>query len=256
MSSIKPSPCIVVQQDGTVTVNPPALDCGAGSPVRRVSAGAAVGLLLALVAGAPACAVRTWSHSSSPRPISPEVQEALSEAGSEWAAVEAIAAGAQLEVRLRAAAPPDDRTVEAPPARLALRPLRRRAAALQDTLQDSRIVKGRFHAAAADTLTLALEDGCRHQWNRRAVRQVKIRRPFLARPAGWIAFGIGTAIVLPLLFPLEDLSGGAVPLILSYTAFPASLPFFFVSSMKTVYTAPPAGRGHGEIDLTAARTCD
>lgn len=214
-----------------------------------------MGLLLALVAGAPACAVRTWSHSSSPRPISPEVQEALSEAGSEWAAVEAIAAGAQLEVRLRAAAPPDDRTVEAP-ARLALRPLRRRAAALQDTLQDSRIVKGRFHAAAADTLTLALEDGCRHQWNRRAVRQVKIRRPFLARPAGWIAFGIGTAIVLPLLFPLEDLSGGAVPLILSYTAFPASLPFFFVSSMKTVYTAPPAGRGHGEIDLTAARTCD
>lgn len=255
MSSIKPSPCIVVQQDGTVTVNPPAPDCGAGSPVRRVSGGAAVGLLLALVAGAPACAVRTWSHSSSPRPISPEAQEASSESGSGWAAVEAIAAGVQVEARLRTALPPDDRAVETP-TRLALRPLRRRAAALQDTLQNSRIVKGRFHAAAADTLTLALEDGCRHQWNRRAVRLVKIRRPFLARPAGWIAFGIGTAIVLPLLFPLEDLSGGAVPLILSYTAFPASLPFFFVSSMKTVYTAPPAGRGHGEIDLTAARTCD
>lgn len=237
-----------------MAVNPPALDCGAG-PVRRVSGGAAVGLLLALVAGAPACAVRTWSHSSSPRPISPEAQEASSESGSGWAAVEAIAAGVQVEARLRTALPPDDRAVEMP-TRLALRPLRRRAAALQDTLQDSRIVKGRFHAAAADTLTLALEDGCRHQWNRRAVRQVKIRRPFLARPAGWIAFGIGTAIVLPLLFPLEDLSGGAVPLILSYTAFPASLPFFFVSSMKTVYTAPPAGRGHGEIDLTAARTCD
>lgn len=238
-----------------MAVNPLTLDCGAGGPVRRVSGGAAVGLLFALVAGAPACAVRTWSYSSSPRPISPEAQEASSESGSGWAAVEAIAAGVQVEARLRAAAPPDDRTVETQ-ARLALRPLRRRAAALQDTLQHSRIVKGRFHAATADALTLTLEDGCRHQWNRRAVRLVKIRRPFLARPAGWIAFGIGTAIVLPLLFPLEDLSGGAVPLILSYTAFPASLPFFFASPMKTVYTAPLAGRGHDEIDLTASRTCD
>lgn len=106
-----------------MTVNLPALDCGAGSPVRRVSGAAAVGLLLALVAGAPACAVRTWSYSSSLRPISPEAR-------------------------------------------------------------------------------------------------------------------------------------GAVPLMLSYTAFPASLPFFFASSMKTVYTAPHAGRGHDEIDLTASRTCD
>lgn len=226
-----------------------------GSAVRRVSGAAAVGLLLVLVAGAPACAVRTWSYSSSPSPISPAAQDAPSESGSEWAAVEAIAAGAQVEARLRTAAPPDDRTVETP-ARFALRPLRRRAAALQDTLQDSRIVKGRFHAATADTLTLTLEDGCRHQWNRRAVRLVKIRRPFLARPAGWIAFGVATAFVLRSLFPLEDLNGVAVPLILSYTAFPAPLPFFFVSSMKTVYTAPPAVRGHGEIDLTASRTCD
>lgn len=56
-----------------MTVNPPGLDCGSGSPVRRVpgrripvrridagaGAGAAAGLLLALLVGAPACAVRT-----------------------------------------------------------------------------------------------------------------------------------------------------------------------------------------------------
>ena len=123
-------------------------------------------------------------------------------------------------------------------------------------MQDGKIVKGRLHAATADALTLALEDGCRHRWDRRAVRLVKVRRPFFARPAGWIAFGIGTAFMLGSLLPLEDLSAGAIPFILSYTALPASLPFFFVSSMKTVYAAPPAGRGQDEIDLTAARTCD
>lgn len=234
-----------------MTVNLLRLDCGAGGRVRRVKDGAAIGLLLALLVGAPACAARTWPYSPGPRPISPEVRETPSASRSAWATVEAIAAGALVEAHLLAAAPPDGRTVETP-ARSALRSLRRRATAMQD----SRVVKGRFHAANADTLTLALEDGCRHQWDRRAVRLVKVRRPFFARPAGWIAFGIGTAFMLRSLLPLEDLSGGAVPLILSYTAFPASLPFFFVSSMKTVYAAPPADRGQDEIDLTASQTCD
>lgn len=232
-----------------MTVNSASQDYGAGGPVQRVSGAAAAGLLIALLAGAPACAVRTWSYSSGPHQISPDVQEASSE--SEWAALETIAAGTLVEAHLRAAAPPDGRTVETP-ARFAPRSLRRRATAMQD----SEVVKGRFHAANADTLTLALEDGCRHQWDRRAVRLVKVRRPFFARPAGWIAFGIGTAFMLRSLLPLEDLSGVAVPLILSYTAFPASLPFFFVSPMKTVYAAPPADRGQGEIDLTASQTCD
>ena len=232
-----------------MTVNLCAQDHCAGDPVRRVSA-AAAGLLLALLVGAPACTARTWSYSSGPRPISPEVQETFSAFGSAWAAVEAIAAGALVEAHLQAA-PPDDRSIETP-ARFALRPLRRQAPAMQD----GRIVKGRFHAATADALTLTLEDGCRHRWDRRAVRLVKVRRPFFARPAGWIAFGIGTAFMLRSLLPLEDLSAGAIPLMLSYTTFPASLPFFFVSTMKTVYAVPPTGRGQGEIDLTATRTCD
>lgn len=214
------------------------------------AAGAAISLLLALLVGAPACAARTWSQSG-PRPIAPEAREASSASGSEWAAVETIAVGALVEAHLRAAAPPDGRIVETP-ARFALRPFRRRA----PVMQDGRIVKGRLHAATADALTLALEDGCRHRWDRRAVRLVKVRRPFFARPAGWIAFGVATAFMLRALLPPEDLSAGAVPLMLSYTAFPAALPFFFVSPMKTVYAAPPADRGQGEIDSTAARTCD
>ena len=206
-----------------------------------------------LLAGGTACATGSGSR----RAETPMALQAVDRGrpGSGWAAVETIAAGALVEAHLRAAAPPDGRTVETP-ARFALRPLGRRTPAMQDGRQDGRIVTGRLHAATGDALTLALEDGCRHRWDRRAVRLVKVRRPFFARPAGWIAFGIGTAFMLGSLLPLEDLSAGAVPLILSYTAFPASLPFFFVSSMKTVYTAPPAGRGQDEIDLTAARTCD
>lgn len=231
-------------------MNPPGLDYGAGNPARRVSgAGAAAGLLLALLVGAPACAVRTWSFS--PRPIAPEVQETASRSESGWAAVETIVAGVEIDVHLRAAAPPDSGSDEAPP-RLALRPLRRQAA----PLPDGEIVKGRFLAATADTLTVTLPDGCRQRLARQAVHRVRVRRPFWSRPPGWIAFGVGTAFVLRWLLPLEDLSAGAVPLILSYTSFPASLPFFFVSAMKTVYTAPPATPGHGAIDLSAARTCD
>ena len=204
---------------------------------------ASAGFVFLLLAGGTACA----TGSRSLRAEKPTGLQAADRGRPGWSRLQTVAAGAEVEVRLYDEA----ETVETP-ARFTLRPLGRRA----PVMQDGRIVKGRLHAATADALTLALEDGCRHRWDRRAVRLVKVRRPFFARPAGWIAFGVATAFMLRALLPPEDLSAGAVPLILSYTAFPASLPFFFVSPMKTVYAAPPADRGQGEIDSTAARTCD
>lgn len=211
-------------------------------PIRR-NGFASAGFAFLLLAGGTAC-VRGSGPRRSETPTRPQ---AADRDRPEWSRLQTVAAGAEVEVRLH----DEEETVETP-ARFALRPLGRLAPAMQD----GRIVKGRLHAATADALTLALEDGCRHRWDRRAVRLVKVRRSFFARPAGWIAFGVATAFMLRALLPPEDLSAGAVPLMLSYTAFPASLPFFFVSPMKTVYAAPPADRGQGEIDSTAARTCD
>ena len=215
-------------------------------PIRR-NGFASAGFVFLLLAGGTACATSSGSRRSE----TPTALQAVDHGRPGWSRLQTVAAGAEVEVRLYDEA----ETVETP-ARFALRPLGRLAPAMQDGRQDGRIVKGRLHAATADALTLALEDGCRHRWDRRAVRLVKVRRPFFARPAGWIAFGVATAFMLRALLPPEDLSAGAVPLMLSYTAFPASLPFFFVSPMKTVYAAPPADRGQGEIDSTAARTCD
>ena len=218
----------------------------------RIGRGAAVSLLsLVLLAGGLACATQTRPRHFSMRPVPTEV-ESSARSGSEWAVVEAITADTQVEAYVRAAALQDSRVAKTP-TRFTLRPLRRRAA----TLRNGRIVKGRFHAATSDTLTLASADGCRHQLHRRAVRVVKIRRPFLARPPGWLALAVGTAVMTKMILPAKDLTWLGPPLIWSYTALPASLPFFFASAMQTVYTAPPADSELRETDWTVSpRTCD
>ena len=69
--------------------------------------------------------------------------------------------------------------------------------------RDNRRIKGRFHSATADSITLVLEDGQTRTFPKRAVRKVLIPRPFSKRTPGWIATGTTAAILIGLVGPWD-----------------------------------------------------
>ena len=55
--------------------------------------------------------------------------------------------------------------------------------------RENRRIKGRFHSATADSITLVLENGQTRTVDKQAVRKVLIPRPFKKRWPGWVALG-------------------------------------------------------------------
>ena len=108
------------------------------------------------------------------------------------------------------------------------------------------MIQGRFHAATADTLTLALDEWSlpTHTIAKSAVYTVHARRPVGKRSAGWLALGGVAAIVALIVGTEEDYThAGRVMIGAMYTALiglPASLPGFLGQQMQRIYEAPPA----------------
>ena len=59
-----------------------------------------------------------------------------------------------------------------------------------------RKIKGLFHSATDDSLTLERQDGQRHTFQKLAVRKVLVHRPLLKRYQGWIALGVSAFLGL------------------------------------------------------------
>ncbi len=99
--------------------------------------------------------------------------------------------------------------------------------------QGSRKIRGRFHSAAADSITLELKDGQMHTLEKQDVRKVRIHRPYLQRWPGWAALGVGGLIV----GLLGDLDGPTSNRFYAQVSFnlPIAAAFFFGSGMKGIY---------------------
>lgn len=192
----------------------------------KYDTGLAFILAIPLLVGGAACATRIQSYEFDMKGASVDAPAAITSCG--WSNVKAVTPGAEIEVRLNDAA----------------------------ALPEKRIVKGRFHAVTADALVLTSPDGSERILERQAVHVIRARRPFWTRSPGWIALALGAGSVTALFPPGGDLSWSYLPVMLAYTSLPASLPFFFASAMKTVYTAPTADGELHETDWTTSpRTC-
>ena len=107
--------------------------------------------------------------------------------------------------------------------------------------EGSRRVKGRFHSATDDFVTLTLPDGQNRTFQKQSVRAFLTHRSFWKRWPGWAALGVFT-IPLWLGLPIRDedpLRGLWVGAVL---ATPISALFFYGSRMKGIYDVPPNHR--------------
>ena len=102
-------------------------------------------------------------------------------------------------------------------------------------------IKGRFHSASADSITLVLENGQTRTVDKQAVRKVLIPRPFKKRWPGWVALGVGAALVEILLArPGSDV---VMPRLgHAFFTLPTAAAFFYGSRMKGIYYVPPKHR--------------
>ena len=157
-------------------------------------------LLLVLCLGAQACAARTWSGGAGMDP------------GAGWSQLQAVAGDTELEIQVRGAA--------APP--------------------DAEVIRGRFMAATAATLTVAGAGGSERTLERERVLRVRARRPFLTRMPGWLALGALAGLMIAIFPAGGDLS---FPILWMYVAPPGSIPFFLASAWKTIYNAPADAGG-------------
>ena len=202
-----------------MTVNPPALDCGAGSgpatdrrrrKVVKMIRGrrrsgmrvTAVILLPLLLAGGTGCAAGSWSR---------RVETPIGVAGGGSRPVRVVAPsdrGAEVEVRLYG---------------------------------EAEAVEGRFESVSAETLTLVLSDRSVRVLEGSAVRRVRVRRPLAERHWGWIAFG-ATAAAVSLLTSGStlDLTNKAQLTVGLLAAAPVSVAAFRAQRMQLLYEAAPA----------------
>ncbi len=112
----------------------------------------------------------------------------------------------------------------------------------------NRKIKGRFLAAPADSLTLALKNGRTRTLQKTAVRKVLIRRPFAKRWPGWVALAIPLTL-LELHFNKERPSASERLKWHAVFTLPAAAAFFYGSRMKGIYEVPPKHRpGQGDKD--------
>ena len=200
---------------------------------RRIRTTTVAGLVpLLLLASLPACATR------SSRPAVSADGQPTARPLSDWSRVEAVPVGTQTEVRLYDHAAP----------------------------AGSRRVTGRFHAATADTLTLALDDGSRRTLAQSAVHSVHIHRPIRNRYAGWLTLvGVAWGVVSNLLSVDVDLALGPRParvardhiagtlLIAALSSVSASVPGFLLQRWQRIYEVPPAAsRLITQVDVPVA----
>ena len=105
-------------------------------------------------------------------------------------------------------------------------------------------VKGRFDSANASGLTLFLENGESRTLPMRAVRKVKVRRPFSKRVPGWSAVALAAGIAEILLYMSSEGTPQSVQNRLgahAMTTLPA-MSAFFLWPNSTVYNVPPKHR--------------
>ena len=133
---------------------------------------------------------------------------------SEWSAVEQISPGRKVEVKLYTDAP----------------------------FEGALSVKGRFDSANASGVTLYLENGESRTLSMRAVRKVKVRRPFGKRLPGWAAVALAAGIAEILLYvggPSQSVQNRLR--VHAFTTLPA-MGAFFLWPNNTVYNVPPKHR--------------
>ena len=103
-------------------------------------------------------------------------------------------------------------------------------------------VKGRFDSANASGLTLFLENGESRTLPMRAVRKVKVRRPFGKRIPGWAAVALAAGVAEILLYvggPSQSVQNRLS--VHAFTTLPA-MGAFFLWPNSTVYNVPPEHR--------------
>ena len=110
--------------------------------------------------------------------------------------------------------------------------------------RENRRMKGRFHSATADSITLVLKDGQTRTVHKQAVRKVLIRRPFAKRWPGWAAMVVSIAalqIAVVLFAESQPTATQRLGATASYT-LPTAGAFFYGSRMKGIYNVPPKHR--------------
>ncbi len=163
---------------------------------------------LLVVTSVPACA--TLAPRASVRTVPGEVQPAP-RSQSEWSSVEAVRVGTPIEVQLH-----ED---EAP--------------------SDGGRIKGRFHSATADSLTLTLDDGQTRTLAQSAVHVVHARRPIQERHLGWIPF-MAALLITTAMAGSADLTAYGLTVFVTSSAVPALLPGLLLQRTKRIYEARPA----------------
>lgn len=116
--------------------------------------------------------------------------------------------------------------------------VRTRVQILKSNVQagDSRKIKGRLISTTTLSITLLTKEGETRTIPRGSIQTIRVRRPFMKRPAGWV-LGVGVAIVACATDACQDITPLFVPLVLSTYAVPAALAGFFIMPTKLVYRA-------------------
>ncbi len=108
-------------------------------------------------------------------------------------------------------------------------------------------IRGRFHLATENTVTLTLEDGRRRTVRKQVVRKVLTRRPFKKRWPGWVALGVAAALVeIVLAPPSHDFAMPRLGHVI--LTLPIAAGFFFGSRMGSIYEVPPKYRTRPQAD--------
>ena len=107
--------------------------------------------------------------------------------------------------------------------------------------RENRKMRGRFHSATADSITLMLENGQTRTVQKTAVRKVLVPRPFAKRWPGWAT--LAGSVLAAELFRLwvQDLPAHLAAINLSIAAG-ATIFAFFNSGMGPIYNVPPKHR--------------
>lgn len=111
--------------------------------------------------------------------------------------------------------------------------------------QGSRKVRGRFHSATADSLTLTLKGGQTRTLQKATVRKVLTRRPILKRGPGWAALALTFSVLQILLSGsarVDNVSGSTMVRAHAIYTLPITAAFFYGSRMGGIYEVPPNQR--------------
>ena len=107
-----------------------------------------------------------------------------------------------------------------------------------------RKIKGRFHSATAESVTLTLGRGQTRTLRKQAVLKVLVHRPLKKRYQGWITAGVGAAIGIPgVAHPGNDLNAmGKLLVPLVFIVAPTVIAFLAAPKMGDIYYVPPDRR--------------